>query len=306
MKARSRSAKSSAVMRTGQAIVCLSRWREHVPFTLAATWLGANMAAYHAGAALDGRLGMVTLANILAVTFAFMVNDVADAPDDARDPLRAARNAVSSGALTARAAWLIAGAVGALALALYTLLSSLALLTGAATLGLGFLYSWRRVRLKAWPVLDVIAHALMLSALLTLTGYLAFDAAPGHVWWVILMTGLISAYGQLYNQVRDADQDRVAGLHNTTWLLGTGRARALIVVCLGAAGGLLALTAMGGLWPLWLAPLAGVLLVPVLLWPCPTDMRGSAALDLSGRLQLGTMLVAVALMVVWLIANGLG
>lgn len=306
MKARSFSVKAPAAVRTARAILCLSRWREHVPFTLAATWLGANMAAYHAGVALGGRLGVVTLANILAVTFAFMVNDVADAPDDARDPLRAARNAVSSGALTARAAWLVAVVVGVLALALYALLPGPALLTGATTLCLGFLYSWRRVRLKAWPVLDVIAHALMLSALLTLAGYLAFDAAPGRVWWVILMTGLISAYGQLYNQVRDADQDRIAGLRNTTCLLGIGRARALMIVCLGAAGGLLALTAIGGLWPLWLAPLAGVFLVPVLLWPRPTDMRGSAALDLSGRLQLGTMLVALALMGVWLIANGLG
>lgn len=300
------SALFSPLARGARGVLRLSRWREHIPFTLAATWLGVNMAAQHAGAALDGRLAVVTLANILAVTFAFMVNDVADAPDDARDPLRAARNAVSSGALTARAAWLLAGAVGALALALYALLPWPALLTGVATLLLGLLYSWRAVRLKAWPLLDVIAHALMLSALLVMAGYLAFDAAPGRVWWIVLMAGLISAYGQLYNQVRDAESDRIAGLRNTTWLLGEHRARALMMVCLGMTGLLLLLTVSAGLWPLWLGALAGIFLLPVLLWPRPTDMRGTAALDLSGRLQLGTMLAAAALMAVWLLVNALG
>ncbi len=288
------------------AMVRLSRWQEHIPFTLAATWLGVNMAAHHARASLDGRVVTVTAANILAVTFAFMVNDVADAPDDARDPVRKARNAVSCGELSARAAWLLAALVGALALMLYALLPLPALLTGAVTLALGWLYSWRAVRLKALPILDLIAHALMLSALLVLAGFLAFDAAPGRVWAAIAMAGLISAYGQLYNQVRDAAQDRAAGLRNTTWLLGIRWARVLMFVCLGAAGLLLALTVIAGLWPLWLAPLAGVLLVPVLLWPRPTDMRGTVALDLSGRLQLGTMLAAVALMAIWLAVNALG
>jgi len=288
------------------AIVRLSRWQEHVPFTLAATWLGVNMAVHHAHAALDGDVLTVTVANILAVTFAFMVNDVADAPDDARDPARGASNVVSCGELSARAAWFLAALVGALALVFYAMLPLPALLTGTATLALGWLYSWRAVRLKALPVLDVIAHALMLSALLVLTGYLAFDAAPGRVWAVIVMAGLISAYGQLYNQVRDADQDRAAGLRNTTWVLGIRGARALMFTCLGAAGLLLALTVIAGLWPLWLGPLAGLSLLPVLLWPRPTDMRGTAALDLSGRLQLGTMLAAAALMAVWLAVNTLG
>jgi 4-hydroxybenzoate polyprenyltransferase len=293
-------------LRTLAAMVRLSRWQEHIPFTLAATWLGVNLAAHHAHASLDERVITVTGANILAVTFAFMINDVADAPDDARDPARAARNVVSCGELSARAAWLLTGLVGALALTLYILLPFPSLLTGTVTLALGWLYSWRVVRLKALPVLDVLAHALMLSALLVLAGYLAFDAAAGRVWAVSAMAGLISAYGQLYNQVRDADQDRAAGLHNTTWLLGMQRARALMFVCLGAAGLLLALTVIAGLWPLWLAPLAGLFLLPALLWPRPTDMRGTAALDLSGRLQLGTMLAAAALMAVWLVVNAVG
>lgn len=286
-----------------RALLRLTRWAEHVPFTLAATLLGANMAAHHAEVALDGRVLTVLAANALAVTFAFMVNDLADAPDDARDPARAARNAVASGALTARTGWAVSGAVAGAALALYAALPAPAALTGGVTLLLGLLYSWRPVRLKARPIADVIAHLLMLSALLVLAGYLAFDAAPGRVWWVVAAAGLISAYGQLYNQVRDDAQDRAAGLRNTTALLGTARARIAMRACLGAAGMLLALTALLGLWPLWLGAVLAALAVPVFLWRRGTDMRGTAAIDATGRLQLGAMLAACAAMLVWLAAN---
>ncbi len=286
-----------------RALLRLTRWAEHVPFTLAATLLGANMAAHHAEVALDGRVLTVLAANALAVTFAFMVNDLADAPDDARDPARAARNAVASGALTARTGWAASGAVAGAALALYAALPAPAALTGGVTLLLGLLYSWRPVRLKARPIADVIAHLLMLSALLVLAGYLAFDAAPGRVWWVVAAAGLISAYGQLYNQVRDDAQDRAAGLRNTTALLGTARARIAMRACLGAAGMLLALTALLGLWPLWLGAVLAALAVPVFLWRRGTDMRGTAAIDATGRLQLGAMLAACAAMLIWLAAN---
>jgi len=286
-----------------RALLRLTRWPEHVPFTLAATLLGANMAAHHAGAALDSRVLTVLAANALAVTFAFMVNDLADAPDDARDPARAARNAIASGMLAARTGWAASGMVAGLALALYATLPAPAALTGGATLLLGLLYSVRPLRLKARPLADVIAHLLMLSALLVLAGYLAFDAAPGRVWWVVAAAGLISAYGQLYNQVRDEAQDRAAGLRHTTALLGVARARIAMHVCLGAAGLLLALTAFLGLWPLWLGAVLAVLAVPALLWQRSTDMRGTAAIDATGRLQLGAMLAACAAMIVWLPVN---
>lgn len=296
----------SALLRAAdraRALLRLTRWPEHVPFTLAATLLGANMAAHHADATLDGRVLTALTANALAVTFAFMVNDLADAPDDARDPARAARNAIASGVLAARTGWAASGVVGAAALALYAALPAPAALTGGAALLLGLLYSWRPVRLKAQPIADVIAHLLMLSALLVLAGYLAFDDAPGRVGWAVAAAGLISAYGQLYNQVRDDAQDRAAGLHNTTALLGAARARMAMHVCLGAAGLLLALTVLLGLWPLWLGAVLAALAVPVLLWRRSTDMRGTAAIDATGRLQLGAMLAACAAMIVWLAVN---
>ncbi|MBI5957294.1 MAG: hypothetical protein HY866_01070 [Chloroflexi bacterium] len=76
------------------------------------------------------------------------------------------------------------------------------------------------VRLKTLPVVDVISHLLMLSSLLFLAGYYAYNAEPGPAWWAAAGVGLISAYGQLYNQLRDFDLDRAAGLFNTSCFLG--------------------------------------------------------------------------------------
>lgn len=285
-----------------RGVLRLSRWRDHMLFTVPATLLGANMAvAHHAGSiALDGRLLAVLAANLLAVTFAFMVNDIEDAPDDARDPARAARNAVATGELSRRAGGWVCAGVSALALLLYAAINRPTAIIGASILLLGWLYSWRPVRLKGLPVIDVISHLLMLSALLVLAGYLAYHRAPGIVGWVMVSAGLLSGYGQLYNQLRDYDADRAAGLHNTASLLGPrGTQQAMYLFLLGTVV-TLGITIVLGLWPLWLA-LIPLIAAPLLVVFQPgTDMRGSQAVDASGRLQLGAMIVANITVLAWL------
>ena len=159
----------------------LSRWKEHLPFTVPATLLGVNMAAHYRPALVtpDWRVPIVVLANVLAVTFAFMVNDVEDAPDDARDPQRGARNAVTCAEISPRDGWRASVVVGGLALVLFACAGWATCVIGALTLGLGFLYSWRRVRLKAVLVIDVFVHLLMLSVLLFLAGYFAWKRKAG-------------------------------------------------------------------------------------------------------------------------------
>lgn len=288
-----------------RGLLQLTRWAEHLLFTFTLTLLGINLAIRAEGAALalDHRLVVVALANLLAVTFAFMINDTEDAPDDARDAARAARNPVASGVLTRREAWMASLVTAALAVTLFSVLPLRAFLAGLLTLGLAFLYSWRPVRLKAHPLVDVIAHVLMLSALLFLTGYFTYHDVPGRAWLVALIVALVSAYGQLYNQVRDFAPDRAAGLHNTAALLGEHAARRAMYLCLWGAGLLLAVTILIGLWPWWLA-IVPVALSPLLVVIRPhADMRGTAAVDLSGRLQWGAMLIAGVTMLVWLAAN---
>src|SRR5688500_15567055 len=113
--------------------------------------LGALLAVQAAGSALDWRLIAVTAANILVVAFAFMINDIEDAPDDAREAQRAAKNPVTSGRVNMRVAYIACGVVALASLILFALGGTLVFATGAITLALSHLYSWRPVRLKAWP-----------------------------------------------------------------------------------------------------------------------------------------------------------
>jgi 1,4-dihydroxy-2-naphthoate octaprenyltransferase len=120
------------------------------------------------------------------------------------------------------------------------------------------------------------------------------------------MVGLVSAYGQLYNQLRDYAMDRAACLRNTASILGPRRTQIAMYACLAGAATCLAVTVLMGMWPLWLA-LVAVIMVPfALLSHSDKDMRGTAAVDVSGQLQGRAMMGANAIMLVWLAANVIG
>ncbi|MCZ7546194.1 MAG: UbiA family prenyltransferase [Anaerolineae bacterium] len=276
-------------------------------FVIPATLAGASLALTRADGALDLRVLAVVLANNLTVAYAFMVNDIEDAPDDARDPARAARNPITCGEVAPGVAWLSALAVAAVALLCYALSGPLAFAVGALGVALSHFYSWKPVRLKAWPVLDVISHALMLSALLVLVGYVTYHANPGPAWLVIAGAFFGSAYGQLYNQVRDFEMDKAAGLHNTAIVAGARAARVLMYAMLVGALICGALALLSGLVPLWLIVVGAVALpLTLLLFRPKGDMRGGKAADVSGKVQVQVNVYLTAMSILWLIGVALG
>jgi 4-hydroxybenzoate polyprenyltransferase len=282
-------------------LVKLTRWKEYVPFVVPLTILGALLAARPNDIAIDWRLIAVTLANILAVAYAFMINDIEDAPDDARDPERAARNPISTGQIGVRIGYAACRVVAIITLGLYWLGGGWVLAIGVATLLLSHLYSWRPVRLKAWPVTDIVSHSLMLSGLLLLAGYFIYHAAPGWVWLVAGGVTLISVYGQLYNQLRDYDMDKAAGLHNTAIMLGEGKTRWMMYLSLGLAAACFLAAIFQGLFPLWLG-LIILVAVPISMFISPrTDMRGGEAVEVSGMVQGPSLVILNMVMGAWLV-----
>jgi 4-hydroxybenzoate polyprenyltransferase len=282
-------------------LIQLTRWKEYVPFVVPLTILGALLAAQPNGVPLDWRLLAVTFANILAVAYAFMINDIEDAPDDARDPDRAARNPITSGRINVRVGYAACRIIGAATLILYALGGVWALAIGVLTLALSHLYSWRPVRLKAWPVTDIVSHSLMLSGLLLLAGYFVYHEAPGIVWFVAAAATLVSVYGQLYNQLRDYEMDKAAGLRNTAILLGEKYTRRVMTgsVVLAALCSLAAI--LQNAFPLWLGAVV-VLGIPVsLLFRTERDMRGGKAADKSGQMQIQAVVVFNLIVTVWLV-----
>lgn len=284
-----------------RGLVRLTRWQEYVAFVIPLTVLGGLLAARPNNLMLDWRLAVITLANILAVAYAFMINDIEDAPDDARDPDRAARNPITSGEIGVRVGYTACRLVAAATLLLYAFGGLSVFLIGTGTLLLSHLYSWRPVRLKAWPVTDVVSHSLMLSGLLLLAGYFIYDVQPGIVWFVAAAVTLISVYGQLYNQLRDYDMDKAAGLHNTAIILGENNTRYAMYLAIGLAGVCLLAAIVQGVFPLWLGlVLLLSMALSMVFRRSGTDMRGGQAADISGAAQIQALVAANVTIGVWL------
>ena len=242
----------------------LTRFREYMWFVLVTTLLGAAAG----GGSFGWPLVVVLIANWLAVGFAFMINDVEDAPDDALNPAKQTRNPVSSGDLTPRTARLLSYLAAALAALLYASLGWRAMLWGWLCLALAYLYSARHVRLKTIPVADLVSHAMMLAGLQFLAAFDVFGAPQSWLWtFALVFVMSISLYGQLFNELRDLEGDVAAGVTHTASLLGPRAAHALMISCfvVGGIGGVLTV-AVAHLIPAWvvlvMASLAALLCVP--------------------------------------------
>lgn len=284
------------------ALLRLTRWREHVPFTIPLTIVGGLLAAEPAAATVDWRLLAVLAGNVLAMSFAFMLNDIEDAPDDALDAVKKAHNVISSGLLSRREGQIVTAATCVLAFLLFAAAGAFTLLLGAVMLLLCYLYSAHPFRFKARPLTDLVSHTLMLSGLIIATGYFAYGREPGAVWLVIAAASLFSAYGQFYNQVADFEVDQQAGLNNTAGLLGKS-----LTSILGHASIVLALICMvaailQGIFPVWLGTILLLSLFTCLLFPWEMDMRGNLAQD-GGNMQRPGLIVANLVALTWLASN---
>ncbi len=294
------------IRRKTRGILRLTRWKEYVIYVTPLTAFGAMLALRATGEALDWRLLVAVAANTLAVAYAFMINDIVDAPDDALEAERAARNPVTCGEISVWEGWTVSGVVAGAAFGLYALLGLPALIVGAITLLLSHFYSWKPVRLKAYPVTDILSHSLMLSGLLLVVGFYCYHHDLLAIWSVVLAMTLVSGYGQLYNQARDYEMDRAAGLYNTTIMLGKRLTFVLMYAMLIGAALLLVYALIVGLIPWWLIGVAVVSIPLIYLFRSRADARGGNAADLSGTVQLQVLMAANCAVIVWMIAQALG
>jgi 4-hydroxybenzoate polyprenyltransferase len=83
------------------------------------------------------------------VAFAFIINDVEDAPDDALNTAKVKRNPVSAADLLARTGRLASFCVAITAGLVFAILGIWPFIYGLSCLVVAYLYSWRLVRLKS-------------------------------------------------------------------------------------------------------------------------------------------------------------
>lgn len=178
-----------------------------------------------------GFIGSKSFINISSITLsisilliligAFIINDIEDAEDDAKDPKKVNRNPISAGILTKGEGYLFFGIINLIALALLLLVSVDIWLIGVITALIGYLYSSKPLRLKSRPLVDLLSHGFFLAA----AQVLMFTFLPGstrdlNAWYMFLGLYLFSMGGDLYNELRDWEVDRKVGLKNTASFLG--------------------------------------------------------------------------------------
>jgi 4-hydroxybenzoate polyprenyltransferase len=284
-----------SVAATCAALLRLTRYRENVLFTLVLTLAGVLTSGTRPGLAA----ALVLAANWCAIAFAFMINDIADAPDDGRSVARQHANQVSTGALPRVAATRAAAAMAGISMALYLALGLRAAGAGAACLVLGVMYSWRCVRLKRLPLVDVLSHVLMLGVLPYWAALWACAPAAVPALWLTLSVGSGSAYGQLYNQVRDFDDDRRAGLRTSAQWLGVRATWLVLVLLLCAITAVMTHALCVGAMPSWLrVPASGAgLLTAIYIW----RQRHAPSCARADRFHLIILLIGVCSAAAWLL-----
>lgn len=227
------------------AIIHLSRYHDYifpVPVATLFAFLLANAAINRQNVTT---LMIVLLANLMSTGFSFMINDIEDAPDDAINPEKANRNPVSAGRISRNKALFVTITIALLSLVLYAMLGLVPFLLGLLSVVLGGIYSWRRVRLKNMPILDLVSHGFMLGGLIFLITFLSVSPLGGFsLTWIIPLIFIIatSCYGELYNEIRDFEYDKQAGLNHTAVFLGEKNAKLIMFGCLIIAAVAMVLT----------------------------------------------------------------
>lgn len=212
--------------RTLRGLAKLFRFGEYAYFVVITTLLGVAAAR----GAFTWQLILLLLANWLAVGFAFMINDIEDAPEDAFSKKNFKRNPVSSGLIATRDAKIAALIVGLVAAGFYAVLGLWPFIFGVTCLILGILFSSQTVRLKTLAFFDLLSHGLMMAGLPYLCGYFTYTSRLSQLWfWPFIFVLSLSIYGRLHKEVRNLEGARLSRLRHTAIVLGDRAASVLML-----------------------------------------------------------------------------
>jgi len=176
---------------------------------------------------------LIFCANLFLTAFIYAINDVEDAEDDYHDIKKRKRNPIASSELTKKQGYLFSFSVLFIGLLLLLTISRLVFLIGFILTLIGFLYSWRSIRLKSIPIMDVFSHVICLGILQFSTTYLAFhsfDVKSIPFLMIIIPYSLASC---IYQQFRDLRVDKKAKIDNTLQRLGKFNLIRLFTVLIG-------------------------------------------------------------------------
>lgn len=227
-----------------RALSALTRWGEIWDFCLILTLVGVIAS----GVSLQISFISIFLANFTGLCFAFMINDIEDAEDDFQNEKKRLRNPISNEAISKEEGYIYSIFMLIISLLFYLYSSTLAnnilpFLFGVSIILISFFYSYKKVRLKNIPVIDLLSHSYILAGgqfLATFFCYFLITSGNnlpiGFYFLFVLM--LMSMYGQLENEVRDYETDKKVGMKTLAVKLGIRVSQILQVILIFLSIGL--------------------------------------------------------------------
>jgi len=164
----------------------------------------------------------ILTANIFYMAFSFAFNDSQDYQEDSKDGTK--RNIVSKGKITKSKSLLVATFFLAISVILIIIAKPEFLLLYMPAIIFSFLYSWKMVRLKTKPVIDLFIHGFAFGGIFVLSGYFISNSFDKISISIFLAAFFASAAVEMLNEVRDFNSDKknkfrttaiVAGLENS-------------------------------------------------------------------------------------------
>jgi len=163
---------------------------------------------------------VVFLANLFLTAFSYTFNDIEDAEDDYHDTVKRARNTITSKELTKNQSYSFSLLLLFTGLILLYFISPIVFILGLVLALIGFLYSWKPVRLKAIPIIDLISHVVFLGALQFLVTYLAFRSLDLLVIPFLMIIIPYSLMNQISGELTDFKVDKTTKINNTVQKFG--------------------------------------------------------------------------------------
>jgi 4-hydroxybenzoate polyprenyltransferase len=155
---------------------------------------------------------------------------VEDAADDYLVLEKRKRNPISSGELTKKQGHLVGLSLLFIGLSLLLTISYLVFLVGFALISVGILYSWKPIRLKSIPIMDIISHVIGLGALQLSTTYLTFSSFNLQFISLLIIVIPFSVAAEFFQELRDFEIDKKTKINNTIQKLGKINPQKLIII----------------------------------------------------------------------------
>ena len=177
----------------------------------------------------SSRTVIVFLANLFLTAFVYAFNDVEDATDDYNILEKRKRNPIANSDLTRTQGYLISFLLLLIGLPLLLIISPLVFFSGLVLAFVGFFYSWKPVRFKSMPFIDLISHIICLGVFHFLIFYLTFRFFDLFVIPFLMIIIPFSLMVEIFFELGDFNVDKKTNIKNTVQRLGRFDMKKLLI-----------------------------------------------------------------------------